>query len=179
MVNPLYMMSKMGILYTRWLKGGPLMYQMTKGDPFVPDNQRVDSLHNINTICRWHFYYFSYFIFSDHSFPSLTSSPHLSKKVTKCIPVTASNAPKHLTNDKTNAIPRYPIMENNTDKPYTWNGFWNIKITHHVILIQYVWWGEKAWEKKENVNLFTINRIALQYKWKTYCPQTQPNHNKI
>ena len=69
MVNPLYMMSKMGILYTRWLKGGPLMYQMTKGDPFVPDNQRVDSLHNINTICRWHFYYFSYFTFSDHSFP--------------------------------------------------------------------------------------------------------------
>ena len=90
------------------------------------------------------------------------------KKVSKCIPVTASNAPKHLTNDKTNAIPRYPIMENNTDKPYTWNGFWNIKITHHVILIQYVWWGEKTWEKKANVNHFTINRIALQYKWKTY-----------
>ena len=132
MVNPLYMMSKMGILYTRWLKGGPLMYQMTKEDHFVPDNQRVDSLH-LNTICRWPlviFYYFSYFIFSDHSFPSLTSSLHLSKKVSKCIPVTASNALKHLTNDKTNAIPRYPVMENNTDKPYTWNGFWNIKITH-------------------------------------------------
>ena len=77
MVNPLHMMSKMGILYTRWLKGGPLMYQMTKGDPFVPDN----SFLHINTIWRWPlviFYYFSYFIFSDHSFPSLTSSPHLS-----------------------------------------------------------------------------------------------------
>ena len=128
MVNPLHMMvSNRGVLCTRRLKGGP-----TKGDPFVPDiNQRVDSLHII-IICRWPlviFYYFSYFIFSDHSFPSLTSSLHLSKKVSKCIPVTASNALKHLTNDKTNAIPRYPVMENNTDKPYTWNGFWNIKIT--------------------------------------------------
>ena len=77
MVNPLHMMvSNRGVLCTRRLKGGP-----TKGDPFVPDiNQRVDSLHII-IICRWPlviFYYFSYFIFSDHSFPSLTSSPHLS-----------------------------------------------------------------------------------------------------
>ena len=132
-------LPKWWTLCTWWAKGprdpshqmtkGTLMYQMTKRDPFVPDN----SFLHINTIWRWPlviFYYFSYFIFSDHSFPSLTSSLHLSKKVSKCIPVTASNAPKHLTNDKTNAIPRYPVMENNTDKPYTWNGFWNIKITH-------------------------------------------------
>jgi hypothetical protein len=33
------------------------------------------------------------------------------------LPVTASNAPKHLTKDKTKAIPRYPVRENITASP--------------------------------------------------------------
>ena len=35
-----------------------------------------------------------------------------------CLPVTASRAPKHLTKDKTNAIPRYPVREKIIAKPY-------------------------------------------------------------
>jgi hypothetical protein len=38
--------------------------------------------------------------------------------------VTASRAPKHLTKDKTNAIPRYPVRENITARPYVLDGCW-------------------------------------------------------
>ena len=108
--DPLHEMTKGCLMYL--MPKGDLLYQITKGW-WTPLHKH----HLQMTTC----YFLSLLLF--HFFWPLISFSHFISSFVKesikmhTVSMTASNALKHLINDKTNAIPRYPVMENNTDKP--------------------------------------------------------------